>query len=94
MCEVHANSRYKDKSAQTVVCQSKHSSLFDFQMASVLYQPYSDCACTQTSLHIYELRMPYDRFYHDTTQNGRIRDKCVLDHIDCSKICMQIYVFR
>ena len=27
MCmKIHANRRYKDKSAQTVVCQSKHSS--------------------------------------------------------------------
>ena len=48
--KIYANSRYKDKSAQTVVCQSKHSSKFDFQEATLLCQPYSDCACTQTSL--------------------------------------------
>ena len=29
--QIYANSRYKDKSAQTVVCHSKHSSQFDFQ---------------------------------------------------------------
>ena len=51
-------------------------------------QPYSDCACTQTSLHICYLRMPYDWFYHDTIKNGRDRDKCVLAHIGCNKICM------
>ena len=43
----------------------------------LLCQPYSDCAYTQTSLHICDLRMPYYWFYHDTTQNGRNRDKCV-----------------
>ena len=57
-------------------------------------QPYSDCACTQTILHICDLRMPYDWFYHDTTQNGRSKDKCVLAHIVCNKICMQIYASR
>ena len=89
MCmKIYANSRYKDKSAQTVVCHSKHSSLFDFQEATLLCQPYSDCAYTQTSLHICDLRVPYDWFYHDTTQNGRSRDKCVLAHIVCNKICM------
>ena len=37
-----------------------------------MFQPYSDCACTQTSLHICDLRTPYDWFYHDTIQNGRV----------------------
>ena len=86
--KIYANSRYKDKSAQTVVCQSKHSSKFDFHGATLLCQPYLDCACKQTGLHICDLRMPYDWFYHDTTQNGRSRDKSVLVHIVCSKICM------
>ena len=62
MYEYYANSRYKDKSAQTVVYQSKHSSQFDFREATLLCQPFSDCACTQTSLHISDLRMPYDCF--------------------------------
>ena len=65
-------------------------------------QPYSDCACTQTSLHICDLRMPYDWFYHDTIQNGRNRDKC--DSIDLDELahyepphqelcCFKIHLF-
>ena len=86
--KIYANSRYKDKSAQTVVCQSKHSLQFDFHGATLLCQPYCDCACTQTSLQICYLRMPYDRIYHNTVQNCRSRDKCVLAHIVCNKIFM------
>ena len=86
--KINANSRYKDKSAQTVVCQSNRSSWFDFQEETLLCQPISDCACTQTSLHICDLRMPYDWFYHDTTQNGLSRDKGALIHIFCNKIWM------
>ena len=59
MCmKTYANSKYKDKFAQTGVYQSKHSSSFDFQEATPLCQPHFDCACTQTSLHICDLRMP------------------------------------
>ena len=86
--KIYANRRYKGKSAQTVVCQSKHNSLFDFQEANLLCQHYYDYACTQTSLYICDFRMPYDWFYLDTTQNGRSRDKCVLAHIVCNKIFM------
>ena len=31
---------------------------FDFQKETLLFQPYSDCACAQTSLNYYDLRMP------------------------------------
>ena len=61
MCmKIYAISRYKDKSAQTVVCQSKISSQFDFHEATLLCQPYSDCACIQPCVHISDLRTPYD----------------------------------
>ena len=55
-------------------------------------QPYSDCACTQTSLHMCDLRMPYDWFYNDTTQNGWSRDKCVLAHFVATKyVCRYMH---
>ena len=41
-----------------------------------------------TTLSVCNLRMPYDWFYHDTAQNGRSRDKCVLAHIVRNKVCV------
>ena len=71
-------------------CQNKHSSHFDFQKATLLFQPYSDWACAHTSLNIRDLCMPYSWFYHDTTQNGLHRKKRVLVHIICNKISLKI----
>ena len=73
--KIYANSRYKISQRKCVGCKVKHNSHYDFQKATLLFQPYSDCA--QTSLNIYDLRMPYGWFNHNTTQNGLHREKRV-----------------
>ena len=67
--KIYANSRYKDKSAQTVVCQSKHSSQFDSRRQPYCVNPiliahahrlvctYVICVCHMTGFTTTRLKM-------------------------------------
>ena len=91
---IYAKADTKISLRNCIDCQKKHSSHFDFQKATLLFQPYPDCTCAHTSLNICDLRMSYGLFNQDTTQNGLHREKRVLVHIICNKIFTKIDAIR
>ena len=91
---IYAKADTKISLRKCIDCQKKHSLHFDFQKATLLFQPYSDCTCAHTSLNICDLRMPYGLFNQDTTQNGLHREKRVLVHIICNKMSTKIDAIR